>query len=347
MNSQALQVPEGQLLEIVQTVYQALPASAPEAVHRQRRLLATDWLRDLINTIHRWNLEFIGVLKGYPGFRDSRSPVEYAAFFDQLLAYRQQLKTRSGGIKKNLCHRLIQLNQRLDQDFAWLEQSDFNAFRTLKHSCNEAYQDEIGIIRLALALISELVEPANPPGPFTRDLRGIVGAPDFLQRQIERRDHVRQIIEKYVGKSEEIIDQIAQYSKTVDAKLLSIEDYERRESGYSPVLEDDKKMVRISNRPEVDRQMVDTRLYTILAFCFGVVFLGALLAITAFNPNPTVDQLRFWIPILAIATGAVATVISGLVNVRLSFGKQFAVGATGALAVFIIVYFKNPAIFGM
>jgi hypothetical protein len=339
------QVPEGQLLEIVQTVYQSLPATDPGAVQRERRLLATKWLRGLVDAVHEWNLEFIAVLEKYPGFKESRDPAEYAKFFDDLLAYREQLLTRGGGIKERLCHRLIHLNQRLDKDFSWLKESDSAAFWKLKASSDEAYQNELGVIGLAIHLIAELVDPTSPPASFT-DLSPTIHRPGFLDDQIEHSNTVKQIIERYASSSRKIIDQIRTYSISVDASLLPIEDYERREIRDSPnadrsLLEDDRRVVQISNRPQV----VNTRLYTILAFCFGVTFLAVLLALTVAIPNPTKAQLRFWIAVLALAAGAVSTVMSGLINVRLSLGKQLVIGATGAFAVFVIIYFQNPAIF--
>lgn len=337
------EVPEGQLLEIVQTVYQSLPTTNIDAVQRQRRFVATRWLRQLVKTVHEWNLEFISLLKKYPGFKNSKDPGEYARFFDELLLYRHQLKTRGGGIKERLCSQLIQLNARLDEDFSWLAQSDNQAYGVLRDSCNEAYQDEVGVIGLALNLISKVVNPLDPPPSFV-DLGQIVHTSNFLNDQIAQSDAVRLIIEQYTSESQAIVDRISDYRAAVDKKLLSVEEFERLESKLNEpggLLEQETRVVQTSNRPEI----VNARLYTILAFSFGVTFLAVLLWLTVMIPNPSNPQLRFWIAILALAAGGVSTVISGLINVRLSLGKQFGVGATGAFAVFVIVYFQNPAIF--
>jgi hypothetical protein len=47
---------------------------------------------------------------------------------------------------------------------------------------------------------------------------------------------------------------------------------------------------------------------------------------------------------MAIAAGGAATVMTGLINARIKLGTQLVIGATGAFAVFVIVYFVNPAV---
>jgi hypothetical protein len=85
-------------------------------------------------------------------------------------------------------------------------------------------------------------------------------------------------------------------------------------------------------------------LYIILAFIFGVGFLVVLLLIAVLIPEPSPFQLRVFTPILAIAVAGVATVMTGLLNVQMTLGKQLIVGATGAIAAFVIIYLVNPAI---
>jgi VIT1/CCC1 family predicted Fe2+/Mn2+ transporter len=86
-----------------------------------------------------------------------------------------------------------------------------------------------------------------------------------------------------------------------------------------------------------------SRLNFVLAFVFGVVFITVILVLVIFIPNPTKTQAHVFSVVLALAAGAFASVLSGMLNVRLKFGKRLAIGATGALAVFVIVYFFMPA----
>jgi hypothetical protein len=82
---------------------------------------------------------------------------------------------------------------------------------------------------------------------------------------------------------------------------------------------------------------------TILAFVFGVVFVTTILALVIFIPNPTVPQWRVFCAVLALAGGGVATTLTGMLKVNLTFGSKAAIAATGALAVFVILYFFVPA----
>jgi hypothetical protein len=76
----------------------------------------------------------------------------------------------------------------------------------------------------------------------------------------------------------------------------------------------------------------------------GTLFLLLLIAIAIFIPDPTVFQLRVFLTILALAGGGFATTISGVVSTQITLGKQLQVGAAGALAVFVLTYFYNPAV---
>ena len=89
--------------------------------------------------------------------------------------------------------------------------------------------------------------------------------------------------------------------------------------------------------------MSEQRLSTILAFCFGVVFLAALLAIVIIFPDPTDRQFEIIRTVLALAAGGVAAAIPGLLNLQLGAGSKLAIRAGGAIAVFVVVYFYSPA----
>ena len=74
----------------------------------------------------------------------------------------------------------------------------------------------------------------------------------------------------------------------------------------------------------------------------GLALLG-LAIILAFTFN-TVNPLQFRIVLgtFALAGGAISTEISGMLRVDLNFGKKLVIGATGAIAVFIILYLVVP-----
>ena len=76
-----------------------------------------------------------------------------------------------------------------------------------------------------------------------------------------------------------------------------------------------------------------------LAFGFGVVFVTTLLVIAIAFPNPTPFQYSVFRLVLALAAAGVAAMIPGFISVQL---KDW-VRAGGALAVFVLSYFYNPA----
>jgi hypothetical protein len=84
----------------------------------------------------------------------------------------------------------------------------------------------------------------------------------------------------------------------------------------------------------------------ILVFVFGAVFLGVLLLLSVVFPNPTKFTYEVCKVILAIATACIATLLSGFVNIEID-GKEFTlpikIKAGGAFAIFVIVFFFNPA----
>ncbi len=78
---------------------------------------------------------------------------------------------------------------------------------------------------------------------------------------------------------------------------------------------------------------------TIVALCFGLTFVIAMLALAVKFPRPTAFQYTVFRIVLAIAVAGVAAVIPGFLEVSVST----AVKAGGALGVFIVVYFFSPA----
>ena len=76
-----------------------------------------------------------------------------------------------------------------------------------------------------------------------------------------------------------------------------------------------------------------------LAFGFGLLFVGVCLTVAIFEPHPS-RFLYFVVRVtLALAAGGIATVVPGLLDLHL--GPRLK--AAGALAVFCVVYFFNPA----
>jgi hypothetical protein len=76
-----------------------------------------------------------------------------------------------------------------------------------------------------------------------------------------------------------------------------------------------------------------------LAFFFGVVFVVVLIMLAIFFPNPSPFQYMVFRVVLALAAAGVAAMIPGFLEVK--FGKWLR--ATGAIAVFAVVYWLNPA----
>ena len=79
----------------------------------------------------------------------------------------------------------------------------------------------------------------------------------------------------------------------------------------------------------------------ITGLVIGVTFALLILAAVVFIPSPTVTQFFIFRGLFAIALAAIAAIIPGLLNVESRFQK-FSVKATGAIAVFVIVWFLNP-----
>lgn len=81
------------------------------------------------------------------------------------------------------------------------------------------------------------------------------------------------------------------------------------------------------------------KLQQILAFIFGIVFVSALIAIAAAIPEPTPFQYTIFRAVLALSAAGIAAMIPGFLEVNISTWLR----AGGALGVFVVVYFYNPA----
>jgi len=86
-------------------------------------------------------------------------------------------------------------------------------------------------------------------------------------------------------------------------------------------------------------QSAHRHLYVVLAFTFGVVFLGAILILSVIIPEPTPTQFIIFRTVLALAAAGIAAVVPGTLAVKLNNWLR----AGGALAIFVVVYFYSPA----
>ncbi len=73
----------------------------------------------------------------------------------------------------------------------------------------------------------------------------------------------------------------------------------------------------------------------------GVLFALVILCATIFIPSPTPTQFFIFRGVFAIAMASIAAIIPGLLNVESRFQK-LSIKATGAIAVFIVVFLINP-----
>ncbi len=105
--------------------------------------------------------------------------------------------------------------------------------------------------------------------------------------------------------------------------------------------EDALKIIEeIMPSPKVQQKYKHT--YQILAFVSGAGLLVSLLALAVFIPSPTPFQSRIFLSVLALAAGAFGVVITGLLDVKATLGKQITIGATGALALVVLMLFVDP-----
>ena len=74
-------------------------------------------------------------------------------------------------------------------------------------------------------------------------------------------------------------------------------------------------------------------------FIFGVVFVTVILVLAFVFPDPTPFQYLVVRVLLALATAAVATLLTGFINIEIPNLLK----AGGAFAVFVVVFFYNPA----
>jgi hypothetical protein len=77
----------------------------------------------------------------------------------------------------------------------------------------------------------------------------------------------------------------------------------------------------------------------LVAFGAGIVFIIVLFIMAILFPNPAPFQFFIFRTILSLAAAGFAAMVPGFLQVRISNLLR----ASGAIAVFVIVYFYNPA----
>jgi hypothetical protein len=75
----------------------------------------------------------------------------------------------------------------------------------------------------------------------------------------------------------------------------------------------------------------------------GIFFVGISIILAFVFTNPNTLQTKIILAVLSLGGGAFGTEISGMIKVDLSLGSKFVIGATGAAAIFVILYFAVPA----
>jgi hypothetical protein len=75
-----------------------------------------------------------------------------------------------------------------------------------------------------------------------------------------------------------------------------------------------------------------------IAAIIGLALAAVTVALTFAVRNVTPLQRQILLSLFALAGGAIATEIPGFLNINMSFGAKSAIGAGGALAVFVLLY---------
>jgi hypothetical protein len=75
----------------------------------------------------------------------------------------------------------------------------------------------------------------------------------------------------------------------------------------------------------------------------GIGFLVSAIALAFGYAHPTSVQTHMSLALFALGGGAFATELPGQVKADVNLGTKLVVGATGAAAIFVILYFAVPA----
>ena len=80
-----------------------------------------------------------------------------------------------------------------------------------------------------------------------------------------------------------------------------------------------------------------------IALIVGLALAAVAIALAFVFGHPTALQTQIIRGTFSLAGGAIATEISGMINVNLTLGSKLTIAATGALAIFVILFFFVPA----
>jgi len=80
-----------------------------------------------------------------------------------------------------------------------------------------------------------------------------------------------------------------------------------------------------------------------IALVVGLALIAVAIALAFVFGSPSPLQTRVILGTFSLAGGAIATEISGMIKVDMTLGSKLTIGATGALAVFVILYLVVPA----
>lgn len=82
----------------------------------------------------------------------------------------------------------------------------------------------------------------------------------------------------------------------------------------------------------------------IAAFTFGVAFVAVAIVLAICFPSPTAFQAFIFRVVLGLAASGVAAMIPGFVTFNFQPAVDMLIRAGGASAVFVLVFFFNPAV---
>jgi hypothetical protein len=89
------------------------------------------------------------------------------------------------------------------------------------------------------------------------------------------------------------------------------------------------------------RAAAGMKVEAVLAFVFGVIFIGIMLALAVAIPEPSANQAFTFRVVLSLAGAAIGAILPGFIRVEGTLPK-FTLRAGGAIALFLIVYLLNP-----
>lgn len=80
-----------------------------------------------------------------------------------------------------------------------------------------------------------------------------------------------------------------------------------------------------------------------IALVVGLALIAVAITLAFAFGRPSPLQIQIIRGTFSLAGGAIATEISGMINVNLTLGTKLTIAATGALAIFVILFFFVPA----